>query len=407
VTPEELVAGYGSPLYVYDLDRLRAARAQLRRALPEPFTLFYSLKANPHPRIAAALREGDGGCRAEVCSAGELAAALDAGFPAREILYGGPGKTAAELAAACRLGVRRFSLESLGDARRVGAVATGQGIEVDCLLRINAENAAAGTSIRMTGAPSQFGIDAEALPEVLPVLLAVPGIRVTGLHFFPLSNGRDEESIVAEFLQSIATAAQISQEHGVPVDFLDLGGGFAAPYSVPGPLPVYRKLRGELERGLDLHFPGWRDGAPRVGCESGRYLAGSCGELLTTVTNVKHSRGRRFVVLDAGINTLGGMAGLGRLLPLAVAVDGDPPTERATLAGPLCTPGDLLGRDVAVPELAPGDVVRVPNLGAYGLTASLVTFLSRPAPAEVFLDGGEVVAATRLETRRVPLHAEA
>lgn len=405
MTPEELVATYGSPLYVYDLDRLRAARRDLRATLPEQFDIFYSLKANPHPEIVRTLRLGEGACRAEVCSLGELSAALEAGHPARDILYGGPGKTTEELTWACGQGVREFSVESLGDLRRVGAVATAHDITADCLLRINSDSSAATTSIRMTGTPSQFGIDAESLSELMPQLRAVPGTRITGLHFYPLSNARDEESLVAEFRQSIASAARIQADHDLPVRFLDIGGGFAAPYSVPGERPVYGKVRAELEQALDLHFPQWRAGTPQLAIESGRYLAGDCGELLTTVTNVKSSRGRKFLVLDAGINTLGGMAGLGRLLPLAITVEHagtDDRFEKATLTGPLCTPGDLLGREVTVPaDLAAGDVLRVPNVGGYGLTASLVTFLSRPAPTEVFVSGGEVVLATRLETDRV------
>lgn len=421
--PDELVGTYGSPLFVYDLDRARAARSSLRATLPEPFTLFYSLKANPHPVLAGALREGEGGCRAEVCSAGELTAAIEAGYPAPEILYGGPGKTEGELDLACRLGVREFSVESLPDLRRVGAVARRHRTTARCLLRINSATGAATTSIRMTGTPSQFGIDAETLPRLLPRLRSVPGTRLVGLHFFPLSNARDEESLTAEFSHSIETAAELAEELDLPVQFLDIGGGFAAPYTVPGQRPDYPKLRRNLEFVLDLHFPRWRDGIPQLACESGRYLAGDCGQLLCTVTNIKHSRGRKFLIMDAGINTMGGMAGLGRLLPLAVAIDdpapggpggsgqlgaagpaGEPAArERVTLAGPLCTPGDLLGRDVAVPPLRIGSVVTVPNAGAYGLTASLVTFLSRPPAAEVFLSGGEVVAVSRLELRRTTI----
>jgi diaminopimelate decarboxylase len=413
--PDELVSAYGSPLFVYDLDRARAARSSLRATLPEPFTLFYSLKANPHPVLARALREGEGGCRAEVCSAGELTAAIEAGYPAGEILYGGPGKTEGELDLACRLGVREFSVESLPDLRRVGAVARRHGTTARCLLRINSATGAATTSIRMTGTPSQFGIDAETLPRLLPRLRSVPGTRLVGLHFFPLSNARDEESLTAEFSHSIETAAELAEKLDLPVRFLDIGGGFSAPYSVPGERPDYPKLRRNLEFVLDLYFPRWRDGVPRLACESGRYLVGDCGRLLCTVTNIKHSRGRKFLIMDAGINTMGGMAGLGRLLPLAITIEdpsgelshpaasaGHPGTsrERVTLAGPLCTPGDLLGRDVAVPPLRVGSVVTVPNVGAYGLTASLVTFLSRPPAAEVFLSGGEVVAVSHLELRR-------
>lgn len=404
----QLVEQFGSPLYVYDLDRLRAAQHDLRQALPEEFGIYYSLKANPHPLIARTLREVPNPCRAEVCSVGELQSALDAGYPADEILYGGPGKTAAEIGTAIAAGVRRMSVESLSDLRRIGEVASAGGATVECLLRINAQAATSVTSIRMTGTPSQFGIDAETLPEVAGALLSVPGTTVVGAHFYPLSNARDEQSLITEFQQSIELAATLRSTYGIPVLHLDLGGGFAAPYAVAGARTTYAKTRMELARSLDVAFPRWREQGPTVYCESGRYLTGDCGELLTTVTNVKLSRGSRFLVLDAGINTFGGMAGLGRMLPVSVdvQVDADATPGVAALAGPLCTPGDLLGRNVSVPELAPGAVITVPNAGAYGASASLVNFLSRPAPAEVFLDGGEVVAATRQVNTRIDVKDE-
>ncbi|MFF4017285.1 type III PLP-dependent enzyme [Streptomyces sp. NPDC001843] len=397
-----LVAEYGSPLYVYDLDRVARARADLRAALPDGITLYYSLKANPHPGLVRALREGPGGCRAEVCSTGELASALEAGHPAESVLYSGPGKTAGELAVALAEGVRTFSVESAGDLSRLGEQAERHGVTAQVLLRVNSAAAAATTSIRMTGTPSQFGIDAETLPQLLPALLDVPGTEVVGAHFFPLSNSKDEESLIAEFTATIEQAAKLESELGLPLGMLDIGGGFAAPYSVAGERPVYPNLRAALEKALDTRLPRWRGGGIEIACESGRHLVGDSGRLLTSVTNVKESRGRTFAILDAGINTLGGMAGLGRLLPLSV----DPSCHRTgepvpvSLAGPLCTPGDLLSRSVRMPRPQPGDVLAVPNVGAYGPTASLLLFLGRPAPVELLLSGGEVVSASRLVSSR-------
>ncbi|MCZ4096559.1 type III PLP-dependent enzyme [Streptomyces sp. SID13666] len=411
VTDEVLVARYGSPLYVYDLDRVIAARDDLRAALPEQFTLFYSLKANPHPGLVRALGEGDGACRAEVCSTGELASALEAGHRADRILYSGPGKTAEEISVALTAGVRTFSVESLGDLQRLGAQAVLHGTTADALIRVNSAAAAATTSIRMTGTPSQFGFDAEGLSDLLPEIRAVEGIRVAGAHFFPLSNSKDEASLIAEFQETIRGAARLEAELGTPLSLLDIGGGFAAPYSVPGSRPVYGNLRAALEETLDEHFPRWRQGVPEIACESGRYLVGDSGRLLTTVTNVKQSRGRTFAVLDAGINTLGGMAGLGRLLPLSVEPKagrrdggGEAAEETVvTLAGPLCTPGDLLSRSARMPLPRPGDVIAVPNVGAYGPTASLLLFLGRPAPAEILLRAGEVTSASRLISSRAEI----
>ncbi|NJP66741.1 type III PLP-dependent enzyme [Streptomyces spiramenti] len=398
----DLAERFGTPLYVYDLDRVAAARRALFDALPEEFDLFYALKANPHPDVARALREGPGrACRAEISSTGELRAALTAGYRADECLYTGPGKTAAELHEAIGLGVRMFSVESAGDLRHIGAAATAHDTVARCLLRVNSPSASATTGARMTGTPSQFGIDAETLPELMPELSSVPGTRLVGAHFFPLSNASDEAALTAEFEHTLALAAELRDTVGLPLEFLDIGGGFSVPYGVPGERAVYDKLRTSLEAALDLHLPEWRAGSPRLACESGRYLVGDSGQLLCGVVNTKVSRGRTFVILDGGINVFGGMSGLGRLLPVSVELDGGTADERGSLVGPLCTPGDLLGREIPLPSLAEGDLVTVPNAGAYGPSASLLSFLGRPSPREVALRDDEVVSVSRLEHGRV------
>ncbi|MEY9893885.1 diaminopimelate decarboxylase [Catenulispora sp. MAP12-49] len=399
----ELAERYGTPLYVYDLDEVTTARDELVASLPEGFELYYALKANPHVDLVRAAREGaERVCRAEVSSTGELDAALAGGHPAGNCLYTGPGKTDAELDRAISLGVRTFSAESPSDLRHIGAAALRHGVTARCLLRLNIASAGAATGIRMTGRPSQFGIDGETIAEILPELLRTPGTRVVGAHFFTMSNAADADSLLTEYEHVIETAAALGRDHGLPLELLDLGGGFAAPYAVPGRRTPYPKLRAELARLLDLHLPDWRAGRPRPVCESGRYLVAGSGCLVARVVNVKRGRGGPFVVLDAGINVLGGLSGIGRLLPAAVQFEPgqEPAAERGSLVGPLCTPGDSLGRNVELPSLAPGDLVTIPNVGAYGLSASLVHFLSRPAPVEVTLRGGEVVSATRLEPRR-------
>ena len=400
---DALAERYGSPLYRYDLAEVRAAAADLQAALPAPATVLYSLKANPHPEVVRALRTA--GCGAEVTSAGELASALEAGFPAGELLYGGPGKAVHEVAAALDEGVRCFSAESFDDLRRISAEALARGLVADCLLRINVSAASGSAGMRMTGGSSQFGMDSDDLPKP-DELRSLAGVRVCGLHFYPVTNAQDEEALAAEMTASVRAAAEAAERTGITVERLDLGGGFGAPYAQPAERVRYTALRASLEPELDRCFPGWRDGAPALLFESGRYLAAGCGTLVCTVVDVKRSKGTTYAVLDAGINHLGGMSGLGRLLPMkAVPLPtGAPGTpEPVHLAGPLCTPADLLGRNVELAGVRPGLRLVIPNVGAYGLTASLLGFLSHPAAAEVVVDGDEVVSAGRLRLRREPL----
>lgn len=388
---DALLERYGSPLYIYQLDRVDAALADLRAALPSPSTVYYSVKANPHPELIRAMHTA--GCRVEVSSAGEVTTTVAAGVPAADCLYTGPAKTAAEIELALRHGVRSFSVESTVDLGRVSRVAATAGVTARCLVRVNAP-AAGATALRMTGVASQFGTDHATLFSGPP--WGASGVEITGAHFFPLSNARDEESLIAEFHGSIATAARL-RDAGWPLFVVDLGGGFAAPYASPGERPHYASLRPKLESALDELLPGWRVGDPVVAFESGRYLVGDCGTLVCTAMERKGD----FLLLDSGINHLGGIGGLGRILrPAATPQSADPDGTRATIAGPLCTPADIVGRDVVTGQINPGDLVVFPNMGAYGLTASLLGFLSRPAPVEVMLRGDSVISATRLELIR-------
>jgi diaminopimelate decarboxylase len=382
------------PAYVYDLDDVRRAHGLLTGSLPRPSRLYYSLKANPHPAIVRTL--AGLGCGAEVCSPGELAAALEAGVAPGEVLYTGPGKRDAEVAGAAAAGVRWFSVDSpagLAQARRAA------GGEARCLLRVNDRAAVPGQGLAMTGVASQFGVDAgwvEAEPAAF-------GPGLAGFHLFLGTNLEDEEALVAQFGSAIGTARRLAGVLGFDPPVLDLGGGFGAPFARAGALPRFATLAGRLAGMLDEHFPGWRRGRPEVAFESGRYLAGTCGTLLTRVADVKCSQGRWVVVLESGINHLGGMSGMRRLPPLVPELEAAGHREtlhEAIVAGPLCTPLDTWARSADVPAVRPGDVVRVPNVGAYGLSASLLAFLGHPAPREVVVDAGEIVEVSRLELVR-------
>jgi diaminopimelate decarboxylase len=208
-------------------------------------------------------------------------------------------------------------------------------------------------------------------------------------------------------LQCVRTARRIADACGTEPAVLDLGGGFGAPFARAGELPAYPNLAERVAAELDAAFPGWRAGAPRIAFESGRYLTATCGALLTRVLDAKSSQDQHVLVLESGINHLGGMSGL-RRLPAVVPTlvpDGAPAVAPAIIAGPLCTPLDTWARGVAAPKARPGDLLRVPNVGAYGLSASLLAFLGHPAPLEVVVDGGRVVHTSRLTLHRTPTAA--
>ncbi|MEU1662143.1 type III PLP-dependent enzyme [Streptomyces sparsogenes] len=386
-------AGLPLPAYVYDLAQVRRNHASLVAALPYGTGLYYSLKANPHPALLTELRAR--GTRAEVCSTGELDAALGAGWPAGELLYTGPGKSDAEVGYALGHGVRMFSVDSPHALDQLDRLAAGHGVTARCLLRVNDDQPVPGQGLAMTGVASQFGADTAWVLAEPRRFAGRPHAAVTGLHLYMGTNLAGVGDLLGQFSRSLGTARRLADAlsgHGVRLDTWDLGGGFAAPFAKAGEPADLTGLREPLERLLDREAPGWRRGRPAVVFESGRYLVGTAGTLVTEVLDVKRSHGRDVVVLRSGINHLGGMSGLRRLPPLAPHLlhardtRQGPPLD-ALVSGPLCTPLDTWARGAPLPPVRPGDVVAVPNVGAYGLYASLVAFLGHPLPAEVVVDG--------------------
>lgn len=414
---QEALHRVGTPAYVYDLAEVRRNARRLRAALPRECGLYYSLKANPHPALLRELRKG--GAEPEVCSPGELDAALDAGWPAEQALYTGPGKRDADVAAALRSGVRTFSVDSPAALDQLDKAAANLGVRVRCLLRVNDDQPTPGQRLAMTGVPSQFGADTGWVLAEPERFAGRPNASVVGLHLYMGTNLVGTDDLVAQFGHSLRTAKRLIgalEAEGAGIEVLDLGGGFGAPFARAGAAVEFDGLRARLAELFDDGVPGWRAGHPAIAFESGRYLVGTAGTLVTAVLDTKRSHGREIVVLESGINHLGGMSGLRRLPPLVphlLTVGRAPgPTEATDLAettvvGPLCTPLDTWARSVPLPRLAPGDLLAVPNTGAYGLYASLVAFLGHPAPAEIVIDGdlpgSPVVDASRLHLTRAPI----
>ncbi|GGP78665.1 type III PLP-dependent enzyme [Saccharothrix coeruleofusca] len=410
--PEIDLAALDTPAYVYDLAEVRRSHELLRRALPRPSGLYYSLKANPHPALLGCLR--DRGCRAEVSSPGELRAALDAGFPAAEVLYTGPAKRDEDVRRAVALGVREFSADSPRSLDQLDGIAGEHGVRLRYLLRVNANEPVPGVGLAMTGVPSQFGADVDWVAGRPRAFTGRANLDLVGLHLYMATNMTDEDHLVEQFTIAIGVAARLRDRLGTSFRTLDLGGGFGAPYAHAGELPRFPTLAARVAALLDRDFPGWRGGAPEVVFESGRYLTSTCGRLVTRALEVKWSHGKRIVVFESGINHLGGMSGLRRVPvispdlvdPNRPGVTGAAAGEDGALAvGPLCTPLDSWTRSAAVPDFRPGEVAVVPNVGAYGLSASLALFLGHPMPAEVVVDGGRVLESTRLAVRRERLAA--
>ena len=400
----ELTALHGSPLFVYDADVLRARAAALRAALPAAVEIAFACKANSSPLVLAAL--AGAGLGADVASAGELRAVRRAGFAAERVVFTGPGKTDAELAAALEAGVGALTIESLEELDVVIGLAddarTGQGL----MLRLATGGDAEGLPIISAPGNVKFGLsDQEADAAVsrlraARVLTPEGPFLLRGFHAFGASNVRDAAVLVAGAVDLAARAERIARRHGLELKLLDAGGGLGIPYADDEEALDIEALG----RGLAAEMATWADRpalrSARLLLEPGRWLVGPVGAYVCGVTRTKERGGRVVAISDGGIHHLLRPRLVGqdhRVVPLGPAVD-RPADARIDLVGPLCTGIDILASDVAGPRLRAGDLLAVLDAGAYGYSESMPLFLTHPIPAEVVVDGGALhVSRERVE----------
>lgn len=396
----EIAERFGTPLYLYDADVLAATYTALRDRLHPALDIYFSLKANPNVSVCAELvRLGAG---AEVSSGIELATARQAGARPEDAIVLGPGKTDEELRACVRAGMRAVVVESVTELRRLDAIAADIGnTPVDVLLRVNPAFVAKGSGLSMGGKPRQFGIDEEAVPAALALAATLAHVRVRGMHAYMGTRILESADVVHNTKGILALAAELHRSHGMALDCVDIGGGLGVAYFAGERDPDVDALTAGVNAAVDDFVAGHP--GTRLILELGRYLVAYCGRYVVRVLDIKSSRGDTFVVADGGTNHHMAAVGIGsfvkRNFPIRSLTRFDEPaTGRYTLTGPLCTPNDVVGKQVPLPPVAVGDLLGVERSGAYGPTASPVQFLSHGYPAEVMVRAGTAHLVRRRDT---------
>ena len=392
IAVSELADRYGTPMFAYDLSIMDRKWDLLRQTLPAEFSIFYSVKANPNRAILQHfLAKGAG---LEIASAGEFSRALDAGCPPERIVFAGPGKTPAELELVVKHGIGEIHVESLREAERIAAIAHDCGRTARVAVRVNPQAEAEGGAMRMGGRPAPFGVDEENLDQVLEELMRLAPLEICGIHLFTGTQILDFQILVSQYRKGLEIARRATRLLGRPLRTVDFGGGFGIPYFSHEQEIDMGGLRDALE---DLFAPVRCDpllAKTRFFVEPGRFLSGEAGLYLVRINDIKVSRGKKFLIVDGGMNHhLAASGNLGQTIkrnyPLALVNKiGCPADETVDVVGPLCTPLDVLARGVNLPQAEVGDLLAVFQSGAYGRSSSPLAFLSHPAPPEVRVYSG-------------------
>ncbi|HLX29956.1 MAG TPA: pyridoxal-dependent decarboxylase, exosortase A system-associated [Casimicrobiaceae bacterium] len=374
-----------TPFYAYDRRRISDRIATLRRHLPPGMHLHYAMKANPMPAVVghvAPLVDG-----LDVASAGELRVALDAGVDPGNVSFAGPGKGSAELRQAVAAGIL-VNIESAREMPLLAEASRELGVPARVAVRVNPDFELKSSGMKMGGGPKQFGIDTDAIPDVLRDIERA-GLAFEGFHIFAGSQNLSADALCDAQRNAVDLAIRLARDARRAPRIVNIGGGFGIPYFAGEKALPLEPIAANLAE-LSRRAANEMQGATLV-LELGRYIVGEAGIYVCKVVDRKISRGHVFLVTDGGLHHhLAASGNFGQVLrknyPVAIGnrVQGST-RELASVVGPLCTPLDLLADRMELAKADEGDLVVVFQSGAYGFSASPHRFLGHPPPLEVLV----------------------
>jgi len=336
------------------------------------------MKANSQPALLRPLAaEGAG---AEVVSGAELALALELGFPPSRIVFSGVGKTESELVSGLRADIRMFLVESETELQVLDALAADEGRKAPVALRLNPDIDPETHPHIATGvAAAKFGVDPDEARVLYRRHRDFAHLDFCGVHSHI---GSQITSIrpLAKNAAMLGAWVKELRDAGVPIRFVDIGGGLGIPYQgddMPG-FDQYAESVIPPLLALDVE----------ILTEPGRALLGPMGAFVVRVLYVKSVHGRRFVVVDAGMNDFLRPAlydAYHRIVSLAEGVASRSPVD---IVGAVCESSDVFARARELPELERGELLAILDTGAYGFAMSS-NYNLRPRPAEVIVNGAE------------------
>jgi diaminopimelate decarboxylase len=385
----DIARAAGTPVYVYNAGAIRERYRALDSALAAlPHRICYAVKANSTLAVLRLLR--DLGAGADIVSGGEMARALAAGFPADRIVFSGVGKAAGELREAVRARLGHLNVESVEELHRLGDIADEERADVAVGIRVNPDVTTETHPYISTGKSGiKFGVPVDQVPAAADFIAAHPRLRLTTLAMHLGSQLSDTDPFRQGIARLLELAARLRADGRHALEVLDIGGGLGIRY--------HHEQAMDPDRFAAAVVPLLAPTGYTVYLEPGRFLVGSAGVLVTEVLYRKHSGGKEFIVVDAGMNDLVRPSHYQAYHEIVAVDAADRPSIRADVVGPVCETGDFLALDREVPDVVAGDHLAVLGAGAYGFVMAS-NYNSRPRAAEVVVDGDRWWVARARET---------
>jgi diaminopimelate decarboxylase len=402
VDVRELVAEHGSPAYLLDEADFRA-RARAFRDGFKDFTVYYGGKAFLCTTVVRWVMEE--GLNLDICSGGELAVALRGGADPKRLGFHGNNKSESELARALDAGVGRIIVDSFHEIERLTRLAAERGVVAPVMVRVTAGIEAHTHAYIATAHQDQkfgFSITTGDAYEAVARINEAADLELLGLHSHIGSQIFDSSGFEMAAKRVIALHARVSDELGVDMPELDLGGGFGIAYTTQDDPSDPAQLATELGKIVEHECKALDLVVPRLSIEPGRAIVGPAVCTVYTVGTTKEvaldfGASRTYLSVDGGMsdNIRTALYDADYSCTLANRYSSAEP-KLARVVGKHCESGDIVVRDEFMPsDVTPGDLVAVPGTGAYCRSmASNYNHVPRP-PVIAVRDG-----RTRIVVRR-------
>lgn len=379
---KEIAIKCGTPSYIFDTDELCARIDAMQQILGCGVTVCYAMKANPF-LISVLDKKLD---KFEVCSPGEFAICEKEGINREKIVLSGVNKEKKDILYTMKTGaVGIYTVESLNQLELINSCAVECGIKVKVLIRVTSGN--------------QFGINERQVYEIADRKDELKGIIIEGIQCYSGTQKKKLSQIEAEVVWLQAIAHTCEAEHGVKLKEIEYGPGLSVDYFVTDKCDAMNTDFDELKefavmiKEMSEKF--------NVTLEMGRYIAATCGILISRIADMKMNDTTRYAIIDSGINHINyyGQAMAMKkprceFIPMEYTegfADGtdhevevySQGVQPYNICGSLCTVGDVIVKNLELKDAKIGDMIAFYNIGAYSVTEGIYLFLSRRMPAIV------------------------
>jgi len=397
----ELAEKYGTPLYVYDEDTIRACCRQYKQAFSSynNVSMLFASKAFMTQTVCTILKEEGFGL--DVVSGGEIYTASSAKFPMERCYFNGNNKTSEELELALETGIGRITADNFFELELLDSIAKSKNTQADILLRITPGIECHTHEYIQTGhLDSKFGFDLTQLDEAIELIQErFSNLNLKGLHAH-IGSQIFETKVYADLVAIISEQfSKIKDKFGIELEEMNLGGGLGVQYTSSDDPPSIFEIADVIINALKINLTKFNLAEPKIIIEPGRSIVCNAGVTLYTVGSSKQvPQGKKYVAIDGGMADNPRPSMYQAQYNAIVANKADQPaSETVTLAGRYCESGDILIKDVELPELDPGDILCVFATGAYNYSMSS-NYNRIPKPAAIIVQNGQSDVIIKRET---------